>query len=136
MIQRNRRHPFLALFDAADPNVSVPLRLPTTTPTQSLYLLNSPFVLEQANAFAKRLLAAPGDDATRIQLAIDARKLFNRIALQVEGLNRYPQGASSHETSIPLRDAAEADSRLLDDRNEIGVARASIIKRVEFSDRG
>ena len=56
--------------------------------------------------------------------------------LSVEGLNRYPQGASSHETSIPLRDAAEADSRLLDDRNEIGVARASIIKRVEFSDRG
>jgi mono/diheme cytochrome c family protein len=72
MIQRNRRHPFLALFDAADPNVSVPLRLPTTTPTQSLYLLNSPFVLEQAKAFAKRLLAAPGDDATRIQLAIEA----------------------------------------------------------------
>jgi hypothetical protein len=72
MIQRNRRHPFLALFDAADPNVSVPLRLPTTTPTQSLYLLNSPFVLEQSQAFAKRLLASPGDDTARIQLAVEA----------------------------------------------------------------
>ena len=72
MLQRNRRHPFLALFDAADPNVSVPQRLPTTTPTQSLYLLNSPFVLEQAEAFAKRLLSTPGDDAARIQLAVEA----------------------------------------------------------------
>jgi hypothetical protein len=72
MLQRNRRHPFLALFDAADPNASVAQRLPTTTPTQSLYLLNSPFVLEQARAFAKRLLSASGDDADRIRLAIEA----------------------------------------------------------------
>jgi hypothetical protein len=72
MVQRNRRHPFLALFDAADPNVSVPERLPTITPTQSLYLLNAPFVLEQAQAFARRLLSAPGDDASRIQLAFEA----------------------------------------------------------------
>jgi mono/diheme cytochrome c family protein len=72
MLQRNRRHPFLALFDAADPNASVAQRLPTTTPTQSLYLLNSPFVLEQARAFAKRLLAAPGDDPERIRLAFEA----------------------------------------------------------------
>jgi hypothetical protein len=42
MQQRNRRHPFLALFDAADPNQSVAQRLPTTTPTQTLYLMNSP----------------------------------------------------------------------------------------------
>ncbi len=72
MIQRNRRHPFLALFDAADPNASVPQRLPTTTPTQSLYLLNSPFVLEQADAMARRLLASPGEDADRVRLAFEA----------------------------------------------------------------
>ena len=72
MVQRNRRHPFLALFDAADPNASVPQRLPTTTPTQSLYLLNSPFVLEQAEALARRLLASPGDNADRVRLAFEA----------------------------------------------------------------
>ncbi|MFM8286215.1 MAG: DUF1553 domain-containing protein, partial [Planctomycetaceae bacterium] len=54
MQQRNRRHPFLALFDAADPNQSVAERLPTVTPTQTLYLMNSPFVHEQAAAFAAR----------------------------------------------------------------------------------
>ncbi|MCE9564236.1 MAG: PSD1 and planctomycete cytochrome C domain-containing protein [Planctomycetes bacterium] len=71
MVQRNRRHPFLALFDAADPNLSVGERLPTTTPTQALYLMNSPFVHTQAEAFAKRLLATPGTDAARIKLAFE-----------------------------------------------------------------
>ncbi|MBI5800243.1 MAG: PSD1 domain-containing protein [Verrucomicrobia bacterium] len=69
MQQRNRRHPFLALFDAADPNQSVAQRLPTTTPTQTLYLMNSPFVQQQAEAFARRLLAEFGDDTKRIRLA-------------------------------------------------------------------
>jgi len=72
MVQRNRRHPFLALFDAADPNLSVGERLPTTTPTQALYLMNSPFVHTQAEAFARRLLAAPGTDAVRVRLAFEA----------------------------------------------------------------
>ena len=67
MNQRNRRHPYLALFDAADPNVSTAQRLPTTTPTQALYLMNSPFVHEQARGLAKRL-ASCGTDEERIQM--------------------------------------------------------------------
>src|SRR5262249_27873074 len=55
MVQRNRRHPFLALFDAADPNLSTAERLPTVTPTQALYLMNSPFVREQSEALARRV---------------------------------------------------------------------------------
>ncbi len=72
MVQRNRRHPFLAMFDAADPNLSVGERLPTTTPTQALYLMNSPFVHTQAEAFARRLLATSGTDSERIKLAFEA----------------------------------------------------------------
>jgi hypothetical protein len=72
MVQRNRRHPFLALFDAADPNLSVAERLPTTTPMQALFLMNAPFVHAQAEAFARRLLAAPGDEAARVGLAFEA----------------------------------------------------------------
>lgn len=71
MIQRNRRHPFLAMFDAADPNLSVAQRMPTTTPTQALFLMNSPFVREQSEGFARRLLAFEGDDTARIQLAFE-----------------------------------------------------------------
>lgn len=57
MVQRNRRHPYLALFDAADPNQSVASRQPTTTPTQALFLMNSPFVHQQTNGFARRIAA-------------------------------------------------------------------------------
>ncbi|EMI21600.1 secreted protein containing DUF1549 [Rhodopirellula maiorica SM1] len=69
MVQRNRRHPFLAMFDAADPNTSVAKRLPTTTPTQSLFLMNSPFVHRQSEAFANRILASSDDNRSRVRFA-------------------------------------------------------------------
>ena len=71
MLQRNRRHPFLAMFDAADPNLSVPQRVLTTTPTQTLYLMNSPFVHQQAEAFARRLLDTPGDIQAKVRVAYE-----------------------------------------------------------------
>jgi hypothetical protein len=71
MVQRNRRHPYLALFDAADPNQSVANRQPTTTPTQALFLVNSPFIHEQAKNFAKRIAAESGDDRARILWAFE-----------------------------------------------------------------
>ncbi|MFO0875841.1 MAG: DUF1553 domain-containing protein [Gemmataceae bacterium] len=71
MIQRNRRHPFLALFDAADPNQSVAMRLPTITPTQALYLMNAPFVHQQGQALARRLMTTPGGDEARLRFAFE-----------------------------------------------------------------
>ncbi len=67
MIQRNRRHPFLALFDAADPNLSVATRQPTITPTQSLYLMNAPFVHQLADRLAVNTIDAFVDDRERIE---------------------------------------------------------------------
>jgi mono/diheme cytochrome c family protein len=69
MIQRNRRDPYLSLFDAADPNQSVAERLPTTTPSQALFLMNSPFVHEQAAKFARKIHAFPGDTRTKLKWA-------------------------------------------------------------------
>ena len=71
MVQRNRRHPYLALFDAADPNQSVASRQPTTTPTQALYRMNSSFVPTQAAGFAKRLLSSHADAETRVRVAFE-----------------------------------------------------------------
>ncbi|MAI32041.1 MAG: hypothetical protein CMM07_10270 [Rhodopirellula sp.] len=71
MVQRNRRHPYLALFDAADPNQSVASRQPTTTPTQALFLMNSSFVHEQASRFANRINDQPGDDLAKVQWAFE-----------------------------------------------------------------
>ena len=62
---RNRRHPFLGLFDGADPNATTPQRQDTTVPTQALYFLNDPFFHAQAEKAAGRVLAKT-DDAARV----------------------------------------------------------------------
>ncbi len=60
MTQRIQRHPFLAIFDGADPSASTPARTTSTTPLQSLYLLNDPFVHEQSRRVADRVMHAHG----------------------------------------------------------------------------
>jgi hypothetical protein len=59
----------LTLFDAADPSLIVAERSTTTTPAQALYLMNNPFVIQQAEAAADRLLAAEGSDRDRVRTA-------------------------------------------------------------------
>ena len=70
MSQRNRRHPYLALFDAADPNLATGARVPTITPGQALFLMNSPFAHEQARGLAKRLADGSRDDRARHRLGV------------------------------------------------------------------
>ena len=55
MTQRLFRHPFLGLFDGPDRNSSTSRRTSTNVPGQALYLMNSPFVKQQAEAFARRI---------------------------------------------------------------------------------
>jgi hypothetical protein len=69
MTQRIQRHPFLALFDGPDTNTTTARRGSSTVPQQALFLMNNPFVKEQAEALARRLLAASADPAQRIGLA-------------------------------------------------------------------
>jgi hypothetical protein len=71
MVQRQKRHPFLALFDGADPNVSTDQRNATVTPAQSLFLMNDPFVHECAAGLATRVLAGSQDDGARVRLAFE-----------------------------------------------------------------
>ena len=77
MAQRLKRHPFLALFDGADPNSSTPDRRTTTVPTQALYFLNDPFVHAQSEKFAARWPSAGTDETRRIDLAY--RLAFGRL---------------------------------------------------------
>lgn len=56
MTQRIKRHPFLALFDGADPNATTGKREYTTTPAQALFLMNAEFMHLRSSAIAKRLL--------------------------------------------------------------------------------
>ena len=50
----------LGTFDAGDPSLIVGRRDTTIVPTQTLFLINNPFVLKQAEEFAKRVLKSEG----------------------------------------------------------------------------
>jgi hypothetical protein len=69
MTQRLKRHPFLALFDGADPNATTAERLVTTVPTQALFFLNDPFVHAKADKWATRLEASSEDLNERLDEA-------------------------------------------------------------------
>ena len=69
MTQRLQRHPFLALFDSPDTNTSTGKRTTSTVTPQSLYLMNSPDMVQAAGAFAERLLAAAHSTRARLSLA-------------------------------------------------------------------
>lgn len=81
MVQRQRQHPFLALFDGADPNASTPKRQITTAPTQALFFLNDPTFHDLANQTAKRVLSHPAE-TDRINLLFQL--LFQRPASKSE----------------------------------------------------
>ena len=71
MTQRIQRHPFLAIFDGADPSTSTAARMISTTPLQALYLLNDPLVHEQSRRVAERIMAHSADPASRVTFAYE-----------------------------------------------------------------
>jgi hypothetical protein len=71
MTQRLQRHPYLALFDGPDTNASTEARTRSTVPLQALYLLNDPFVFEQADGLMTRILAGARDEDARIAAATE-----------------------------------------------------------------
>jgi hypothetical protein len=64
-IDRQNTPAVLLTFDFANPNATCSQRHETMVPQQGLFLLNSPFVLEQSRALAERALAATGEDSVR-----------------------------------------------------------------------
>ncbi len=81
-VSRLDLNPMLALFDFPDPNVHAASRVRTTTPLQNMFLLNSPFLVEQSKHFAKRCVDAGETDRERVAFAF--RQAFNRDPLDQE----------------------------------------------------
>jgi hypothetical protein len=100
MTQRTRRHPFLALFDGADPNLSVGQRSVTTVPTQALFFLNNPFVHEQAVALGERLRKAAADDRGRVELAHELAFGRQPTAAEVAAAEDYLRRYASELASV------------------------------------
>lgn len=112
MTGRLKRHPFLALFDGADPNASTADRLGTTVPTQALFFLNDPLVHGAAEAWAGQLegespdrrhrieaatLTAVGRAADSADLTAAERFLTTYAAALREGAPEVTEAAADHE---------------------------------------
>ncbi len=125
MTQRIQRHPFLAIFDGPDTAASTSGRVISTTSLQALYLLNDPFVHEQAAKFAARVRAARDDDVERIdlayQLAFGRKPTHEEVAASREYLSKAAEklktagGAEDQR----LSQAWESFARVLFRANEI-----------------
>ena len=59
----------LALFDFPEPSIVGGVRNVTTVPTQALFMMNSPVVLELSKHFANRLVSSETGGAERVKLA-------------------------------------------------------------------
>ncbi len=66
---RAARVDVLTDFDCPDPAFAEPRRAATITPVQALTMMNHPFVIDMATAFAKRLENDTSDPHTRIERA-------------------------------------------------------------------
>ncbi len=88
----------LSVFDFPEPSIIAGQRDVTTVPTQALFMMNSPFVIEQADLMARRLFAAvPDDDEQRLDLAY-------RIA--------YSRHPTQQETAAGLQYLAETQAAM------------------------
>ena len=77
-VMRNNFLESLALFDFPDPSLIVAERATTTVPSQGLYLLNSPFVIRNAELAATQLLADSDVDCDCERIRAAYLRVFNR----------------------------------------------------------
>ncbi|CAN5698205.1 PSD1 and planctomycete cytochrome C domain-containing protein [soil metagenome] len=99
-IIRDRLPDVLDLFDFADASLVTGARETTNVPTQALYLMNSPFVQERAEAMADRLARESDNVEGRVRLAF----LFC--------FGRLPEAEESRRVSEFLGEAGDDRSTL------------------------
>jgi hypothetical protein len=104
MTQRFQRHPFLALFDGPDTNTSTEQRSTSIVPQQALYFMNNPFVTEQAERFARRLLQTASTETERLdlaqQFAWSRRATSAEIERGLRYLAEYKTGLATSDTAV------------------------------------
>ncbi len=117
MQQRLKRHPYLALFDGADPNASTARRTATSVPTQTLFLMNNEFVHRCADDLARRLLADGPPTDTRIDGLLQTTLGRPALVDEVSELRSFV-GADAPGTPADQQAAWAAVIRTLLTRNE------------------
>ena len=97
---RNSMLEFFDVFDIANSNLVTGKRSVSTLPSQSLYLLNSPFMLKQSQLAAESFLASESSDE------VDLSVMIQRAYLST--LGRYPK---DNEVEILVDFLGETENR-------------------------
>jgi hypothetical protein len=119
MTQRIQKHPYLAMFDGGETNVSTAERKTTITPIQALFLMNSEFVHEQCRAFAERLMAWSSNPRERIDQAYRMTYARPPAPEELRRAEEYLERAEARlEGAEPARIALESYLRALLSSNE------------------
>lgn len=94
---RQDMDPMLRIHDVPDPGAHNPWRTETITPLQGLFALNSPFVLQQADALGAWMQARP--EAERVKATY--QRLFQRPPSELEKnvASRFLGGRESDKTA-------------------------------------
>jgi hypothetical protein len=103
LIDRQNLPGLFRTFDFANPDTSSQGRFHTTVPQQALFLLNSPFVLEQARNLAQRAAAnCAKDQAEQIRslYRLALQRTPTRPELQVAEKFMTAQSSGQGETNI------------------------------------
>jgi len=103
-ISRHDLNYLLRLFDFPDANITSERRNETTVPQQQLFVINSPFVIEQAKAFAARVQKETTDETARVQRAYQLA---------------YGRAASPEELSLAMNFLSGRDDALEQSRNRL-----------------
>jgi hypothetical protein len=88
-IVRDQVPEVLTVFDFPDPSLIIGERPTTTIPAQSLYLMNNPFVIRQAEGMADRLLASGDDDDAKITRAFQLAYSRPPTAQELKGAKEF-----------------------------------------------
>jgi len=109
-VRRNFLSPFLMAFDTPIPFSTVGRRSLSHVPAQALILLNDPFVHQQAELWAKRVLAQEGTSRQRIERMYESA--FSRppteaeIAACLDFLERQTRLHGQAESTLAWADLA------------------------------
>lgn len=101
-VSRHNLDGLLRLFDFPDPNITSARRTVTTVPLQQLFVLNSPFLEQQASVLAQRLSGGTdADNLARIQRAYQL--LYGRPAREAEVALGVKYLAGENPAGMPSR---------------------------------
>ena len=83
-VRRNNPYAFFDVFDRPKPTLTTGRRDVTNVPAQSLTMLNDPFVVQQAEAWAKSLVPSVSDDSPGIIISTMYETAFGRLPSERE----------------------------------------------------